>query len=313
MINPKNEIRIEKLVKSFGANKALDDISLEFTGTGPFGIVGPDGAGKTTLMRIIAGVMSFKGNVAVLGSQYPRESNHAKRHIGYMPQIFGLYQDLSVRENLIFFAEIFGMAKSQIAQRMPELLEFASLDMFEDRPAGKLSGGMKQKLALCACLIHDPKLLILDEPGAGVDPISRQEFWDILNSLVEKGIIVIVATTYMDEAERCKRVTYLRDGRICADGSVQKIRADYPLKLIKFQSEKLRELRDFLTGSGRFIHVNFFADSVHAAGESDLDSLERFIHQELQPQFNDISWDEIQPELEDVFVHLGQEADNNVL
>lgn len=261
----------------------------------------------------MAGVMSFKGSVTVLGSRYPRESNNAKKHIGYMPQIFGLYQDLSVRENLIFFAEIFGMTKSQIAKRMPELLEFASLDRFENRLAGKLSGGMKQKLALCTCLIHEPKLLILDEPGAGVDPVSRQEFWEILNSLVEKGILVIVATTYMDEAERCRRVIYLRDGRICADGSVDEIRKSYPLKLIKFKSEKLRELRDCLKKSGKFIHVNFFADSVHAAGESDLDTLERYISRELQPKFTNISWDEIQPELEDVFVHLGEEEDKNVL
>ena len=257
--------------------------------------------------------MSFKGNVSVLGSKYPHESNRAKKHTGYMPQIFGLYQDLSVKENLIFFAQIFGMTGEQISKKMPELLEFASLNAFENRLAGKLSGGMKQKLALCSCLIHEPKLLILDEPGAGVDPISRQEFWDILNSLVEKGILVIVATTYMDEAERCNRVIYLREGRICADGSVSQIRDSYPLKLIEFKSEKLRELRDFLKESVKFTHVNFFADSVHAAGESDLDNLEIYIQQELQSRFTNISWTEIQPELEDVFVHLGEEEDNNVL
>ncbi len=310
MVIGNNEIKVENLTKTFGANRALDNISLEFTGTGPFGIVGPDGAGKTTLMRIIAGVMSFDGDVTVLGSNYPRESNHAKRHIGYMPQIFGLYQDLSVRENLIFFAELFGVTQKEISLRMPKLLEFASLDKFENRLAGKLSGGMKQKLALCACLIHEPKLLILDEPGAGVDPISRQEFWEILNSLVEQGIMVVVATTYMDEAQRCERVTYLRDGRIFANDSVKRILAGYPLRLIQFKTERLRELRSFLAGSGNFIHVNFFGDSIHAAGESDLQSLDRFFNRELQPQFTDISWDEIQPELEDVFVHLGREEEN---
>ena len=313
MITPKKQIKIGKLVKKFGAKKALDNISIDFTGSGPFGIVGPDGAGKTTFMRIIAGVMNFKGRVNVLGSQYPRESNQAKQHIGYMPQVFGLYQDLSVRENLVFFAEIFGMSKSQISKRIPELLEFASLGEFKDRLAGKLSGGMKQKLALCACLIHEPRLLILDEPGAGVDPISRQEFWEILNSLVEKGIMVVVATTYMDEAERCERVAYLRDGRIFADGSVQQIRNDYPLKIIEFKSERLRELRDYLKNSGKFMHVNFFADAVHAAGESGLDSLHKFINKEIQSRFHDISWDEIQPSLEDIFVHLGSKEDNSVL
>lgn len=310
MVIGNNEIKVENLIKTFGANRALDNISLELTGTGPFGIVGPDGAGKTTFMRIIAGVMSFDGKVNVLGSNYPRESNNAKRHIGYMPQIFGLYQDLSVRENLIFFAELFGVTRKEISIRMPKLLKFASLDKFENRTAGKLSGGMKQKLALCACLIHEPKLLILDEPGAGVDPISRQEFWEILNALVEQGIMVIVATTYMDEAQRCERVTYLRDGRIFADGTVERILAGYPLRLIQFKTEKLRDLRSFLKNSGKFIHVNFFGDSIHAAGESDLQSLDRFVHQELQPRFTDISWDELQPELEDVFVHLGREEEN---
>lgn len=303
-----NRIEISGLSKSFGALKALDNISLTLEGAGPFGIVGPDGAGKTTFMRILAAVMTFKGKISVLGAEYPKDSNDAKRFIGYMPQIFGLYKDLSVKENLIFFAELFGMKQPEIDSRMPELLEFSDLTSFVDRPAGKLSGGMKQKLALCSCLIHEPKLLILDEPGAGVDPVSRREFWNIIGKLVQKGIMVVVSTTYMDEAQKCQRVVYLRDGCIHADGTVSDILSGYPLKLFSFSCQDLHELRAKIIETGRFSSVNFFGNEIHASTELTKEQIKEKVTGNLSDQFNDLSWDEINPGLEDVFVYLGEKA-----
>ena len=304
-----NRIEISGLSKSFGAVKALDNISLTLEGSGPFGIVGPDGAGKTTFMRILAAVMTFKGKISVLGAEYPKDSNDAKRFIGYMPQIFGLYKDLSVKENLIFFAELFGMKKPEVENRMPELLEFSNLTSFVDRPAGKLSGGMKQKLALCACLIHEPKLLILDEPGAGVDPVSRREFWNIIGKLVQRGIMVVVSTTYMDEAQKCQRVVYLRDGRIHADGTVSDILSGYPLNLFTFSCQDLHGLKDSIMETGGFRFVNFFGNEIHASTELRKVEIKEKIAGNLVKRFNDLSWDEINPGLEDVFVYLGEKVE----
>jgi ABC-2 type transport system ATP-binding protein len=304
-----NRIEISGLSKSFGTFKALDNISLTLEGSGPFGIVGPDGAGKTTFMRILAAVMTFKGKISVLGAEYPKDSNDAKRFIGYMPQIFGLYKDLSVKENLIFFAELFGMNKTEVENRMPELLEFSNLTSFVDRPAGKLSGGMKQKLALCACLIHEPKLLILDEPGAGVDPVSRREFWNIIGKLVQRGIMVVVSTTYMDEAQKCQRVVYLRDGRIHADGTVSDILAGYTLNLFTFSCRDLHGLKDSIMETGGFRSVNFFGNEIHASTELRKVEIKEKIAETLVKQFDDLSWDEINPGLEDVFVYLGEKVE----
>jgi ABC-2 type transport system ATP-binding protein len=306
-----NKIEISGLSKSFGAIKALDNISLTLEGSGPFGIVGPDGAGKTTFMRILSAVMTFKGKISVLGAEYPKDSNNAKRFIGYMPQVFGLYKDLSVKENLIFFAELFGMKQPDIDNRMPELLEFSNLTSFIDRPAGKLSGGMKQKLALCACLIHEPKLLILDEPGAGVDPVSRREFWNIIGNLVQKGIMVVVSTTYMDEAQKCQRVVYLRDGCIHADGTVSEILSGYPLNLFSFSSQNLHDLKDRIMETRSFRSVNFFGNEIHASTELRKDEVKEKIAGILTSKFDDLSWDEINPGLEDVFVYLGDKAGTN--
>jgi len=303
-----NTIKVENLQKQFRRNVALDNLSFELTGAGPFGIVGPDGAGKTTLMRIFAGIMAFQGKVNVCGFRYPSESEKAKKMLGYMPQAFGLYRDLSVKENLEFYGRIFGMTSSGIKARMPELLEFSRLAPFVNRPAAKLSGGMKQKLALSSCLMHKPDLLILDEPGAGVDPISRREFWQIIQELVTQGIMVVVATTYMDEAEKCARVIYLYDGRIIADDTPEGLRKKYNLKVFSFKCDDLHLFRNLLEESGKFVNVNFFGDELHASGMLNSADVENFVDEiRKAKKCGDINWEEIDPELEDIFVHLSEE------
>ena len=300
-----NRIAADNLKKKFIRNIVLKNLSFELNGTGPFGIVGPDGSGKTTLMRILAGVVSFKGKVSVLGFRYPSEVEKAKKVIGYMPQSFGLYRDLSVRENLEFYGRIFGMTSREIDARMSELLEFSRLTQFVNLPAGNLSGGMKQKLALSSCIMHNPNLMILDEPGAGVDPISRRELWTIIKELVARGIMIVVSTTYMDEAEKCERVIYMLDGRIIADDSPSAMKRDYSLKVYSFKCDNIHLLRNLLDNSKMFVNVNFFGSEIHTSCTLNREDISHLVMQIRKiNQCGEIMWEEIQPELEDIFVHL---------
>jgi len=210
-------VSVVGLTRTFGDLKALDALSFDVGAGELFGIVGPDGSGKTTTLRILAGVLRpTDGDATVVGTSVAKDPEGVKHRIAYMSQRFGLYTDLSVRENIDFYADLYGVPRKARAKRLERLYAFSQLGQFEKRLAGALSGGMKQKLSLCCALIHEPEVLLLDEPTFGVDPISRRELWLIVHEMVANGMTAIVSTAYLDEAERCDRVALLSKGKLAA-------------------------------------------------------------------------------------------------
>jgi ABC-2 type transport system ATP-binding protein len=208
-------IKASKLTRQFAGAMALDSLDLEIQEGEIFGLVGPDGAGKTTTMRLLAGILEVtSGDATVCGHSVSKEPDLVKRDIAYMSQRFGLYHDLTVMENLDFYADIFNVSGSARIARVERLMSFSGLDPFKKRLAGNLSGGMKQKLGLACALIHTPKVLLLDEPTNGVDPVSRRDFWQILYQLLKEKVTILFSTSYLDEAERCGRVGFLHRGRL---------------------------------------------------------------------------------------------------
>ena len=227
-------IDAQHLTRRFRSVAAVDDISLDVPTGQLFGLVGPDGAGKSTLIKMLATVLPpTSGDALVFGTSIVKRAHDIKSRIGYMSQKFSLYGDLTVQENLDFFAKLRGVPKAERASRAARLLEFAGLTEFVDRPAEFLSGGMKQKLALAATLIHEPDLIFLDEPTTGVDPVSRREFWRIISDLHSRGITVVVATPYMDEAERCGEIAFLEQGRILVRDTPAGLKARVPGRLFE--------------------------------------------------------------------------------
>jgi len=260
----RDSVEVAGIEKSFGAVHALKGISFNAAKGEVFGLVGPDGAGKTTTMRILAAILSpDRGRASVLGWDTVRNSSEVHDRIAYMSQRFGLYEDLTVEENLAFYAEMYGVEKTELLPNTEQLLGWSSLFPFRKRPAGKLSGGMKQKLGLACALVHTPELLLLDEPTNGIDPVSRKEFWILLYELVENGLSIIVTTAYLDEAERCHRLAFINKGEITAVGTPGEIIALVPGGVLKFQSAnpflesgKLSEHTDAVsTVFGKTVHV----------------------------------------------------------
>src|SRR5581483_4696407 len=218
-------IQTRDLTRRFGALTAVDHVALEVARGEIFGLVGPDGAGKTTTLRLLCGLMDpSEGEARVAGYDVARDPQAVKDHIGYMAQRFGLYQDLTVEENMQFYADLFGIDDNRRNELMPGLLRMTRMEPFRARQAGKLSGGMKQKLALMCTLLHRPQILFLDEPTNGVDPVSRRDFWAILYQLLKDGITIFMTTSYLDEAERCNRVGLMHKGKLirCAPPDVMK-------------------------------------------------------------------------------------------
>ena len=217
-------IRAENLTRRFGSLAAVEGLNLEIARGEVFGLVGPDGAGKTTTLRMFTGLLDpTEGRAWVAGHDVVRETQAVKDRMGYMAQRFGLYGDLTVEENMVFYADLFGVTGRDRDQLMAQLLRMTRMEPFRGRPAAKLSGGMKQKLALMCTLLHHPEVLFLDEPTNGVDPVSRRDFWVILHDLVARGLTVFITTAYLDEAERCDRVGLMHRGRL--------IRCDTPAAL----------------------------------------------------------------------------------
>ena len=210
-------LALRDLGRQFGANVAVAGLTFDVGDGELFGIVGPDGAGKTTTLRMLAGILPpTRGDATVLGVSVRNDPEKAKPHIAYMAQRFGLYEDMTVRENIMFYADLYGVPHADRKPRLERLYAFSNLGPFEHRLAGKLSGGMKQKLSLSCALIHQPRVLLLDEPTFGVDPISRRDLWLILHEMVEQGVTIVVTTSYLDEAERCDRVALLNRGEVLA-------------------------------------------------------------------------------------------------
>lgn len=265
--NPTTEryaIRAHGLRKSFGGVAAVDGIELAVREGEIFGLVGPDGAGKTTTMRMLCGILDpDEGEMAVAGFDVRNQPEEVKRRIGYMPQRFSLYGDLTVAENLYFSARIYGVPHAERLQRERELLAFSRLEPFRDRLAQHLSGGMKQKLALACTLMHTPSVLFLDEPTTGVDPVSRRDFWRILYELVQDGVTLFVSTPYMDEAERCNRVALIDKGRVILcdtpDGLKRRMRGE----LLEVIAEPLREASGAVAGLPGVLGAQVFGERLH--------------------------------------------------
>lgn len=227
-------IKTNNLTRKFGQLTALDNLNLEVPEGEIFGLVGPDGAGKTTTMRILAGILDpSQGEAWVYDKHTVKEAEALKENIAYMSQRFGLYEELSVLENINFYADVYGIAKEKRQETIDRLLSFSGLLPFKGRFAGKLSGGMKQKLGLACALIHTPKVLFLDEPTNGVDPVSRRDFWNILYDLLKEKVTIFCSTCYLDEAERCRRVGLLHKGKLLRCESPEAIKKECNVKTLE--------------------------------------------------------------------------------
>ncbi|MCK5132911.1 MAG: ABC transporter ATP-binding protein [Candidatus Sabulitectum sp.] len=292
-------VKVHNLTKSFKEVQAVKGISFEVTKGEVFGLVGPDGAGKTTTMRILAAILtpdSGEAHILNLNTTTSREKIHDQT--AYMSQRFGLYQDLTVEENIKFYADMYGVKKQDLKQSMEKLLNWSSLTQFRKRPAGKLSGGMKQKLGLACALIHTPQLLLLDEPTNGVDPVSRKEFWNLLYKLVDEGLTIIMTTAYLDEAERCHRLAFMDKGEITARGTPQEIIDLIPNGVLKFDSDNPFEESNRISAETEAVST-VFGSQVHVMGSITEEDIQRSINR--QPQIT-----RIKGSVEDAFVYLSE-------
>ena len=297
-------IRVQGLVKAFGPIVAVNGVDMAIKRGEIFGLVGPDGAGKTTLIRMILGIVEpTGGTVEVLGNS---KVEAVKKSIGYIPQKFSLYRDLSVMENIRMIGSLYGSESATIESRAREILSFTNLLPFADRLAENLSGGMKQKLALAAGLMHKPQLFFLDEPTTGVDPVSRREFWQMLYRLNKEGMTVFVSTPYMDEAELCTRVAFMHEGRIVSCASPEELRSHYPYKILELSASG-RDIKRKLAHCG-LVDINAFGEKYHLVvknAEEARESVEETMQKEGVSFF---SLNEVPPTLEDVFVALAGEV-----
>ena len=265
------EICAAHLRKRFGATLAVDDLCLEVAAGEIYGLVGPDGAGKTTIMRLLCGALRPDPHdggeaplVQIAGVNLLRQTDLARQHLGYLPQRFSMYEDLSVMENLRFFAEVRGLSDADWKPRSLEILAFVGLADFARRRAGQLSGGMKQKLGLAVALVHRPQVLLLDEPTTGVDPLTRQDFWQLIIRLVaEEGVAVLVSTPYMDEAARCRRVGFMRQGRLLVEGQPDDLRRQLDGRILEIHGEPLALLRRLARADPDVEDAQMFGERLH--------------------------------------------------
>lgn len=297
-------ISIDKVSMTYPGKKpvtALDDISLNILKGELFGLIGPDGAGKTSLFRILTTLLlADKGSAKVSGMNVVSDFREIRNHIGYMPGRFSLYQDLTIEENLKFFADVFNTTLEENYDMIKDI--YVQIEPFRHRRAGKLSGGMKQKLALCCALIHKPEVLFLDEPTTGVDPVSRKEFWSMLKQLKQQGITIMVSTPYMDEAALCDRIALIQGGKILSVNTPLQIIKDYPFRLFAAKAENNYHLLQKLEQqnnirlvyiSGEYLHLVFRGEDKHI-------------------DYPDVTLIEQEPTIEDCFIHLMQIKDTNV-
>jgi len=296
-------IVVQDVHKNFGEVKALHDISFTVNEGELFGLIGPDGAGKSTLFRILTTLLlADKGRAAVNGLDVVKDYKAIRKIVGYMPGRFSLYQDLTVQENLDFFATIFNTTVAANYELIEEI--YVQIAPFKDRPAGKLSGGMKQKLALCCALVHKPVVLFLDEPTTGVDPVSRKEFWEMLQRLRKKGIAILVSTPYMDEAMLCDRVALIQNGGLLEIDTPQHIIAQYNKPMWAVRAKRMYPLIQDLRSFPETESCYAFGEYLHLTlkhGEADLDKL----HAYLQPKgHEELSIHPIQAGIEDCFMEL---------
>ena len=291
------------LTKRFGRAVAVDHLTLSISRGEIFGLVGPDGAGKTTSMRLLTGVMAATaGSATVLGVDVTRDPEAIRHRIGYVPQSSSLYADLTVIENLRFYADLFGVPRVERKRRADELLALTRLAPFGSRLARNLSGGMRQKLALCAALIHNPEVLFLDEPTIGVDPMSRRDFWLLIYQLLQQGLTLVVSTPYLDEAERCHRVGLMDHGRVVACDAPTALRRLLPGSLLELRGVSAEAALRVLERLPEVRKVEVFGETLHVS-IGDADSALPAIQAALQEAcLRDAQLRQIPPSLEDVFI-----------
>lgn len=297
-------IRCESLSKEFATVKALDDITLEVRKGELFGLVGPDGAGKSTLMRLLTAVMEpTSGDAWVASHHIVKEPEQIKEKIAYMPQRFGLYEDLTVMENIVFYADIFSVPKSERPSRIEKLLGFSNLTPFTDRLAGQLSGGMKQKLGLACALIHTPEIIFLDEPTNGVDPVSRRDFWKILYELLKEGVTIFVSTSYLDEAERCTEIGLIYEGRLLEKDTPGAIKERHAMPMIEVWSGNSRAVMQALKDHQQVTGIGVYGDRVHI-GLADRAHIPELLALLSEKQVTIEEHREIAPSIEDIFFSM---------
>ena len=299
-----NEIHINHITKRYGDVEALRDLSLEIGSGELFGLIGPDGAGKTTLFRILTTMLlADSGTASVCGLDVVKDLKEIRRRVGYMPGRFSLYQDLTVEENLNFFATVFNTTIEENYDLVRDI--YRQIEPFKHRRAGKLSGGMKQKLALSCALIHRPDVLFLDEPTTGVDPVSRSEFWDMLDRLKRQGITILVSTPYMDEASRCDRIALVRSGECLSIDTPVGIRTSFDRRLYAVRCASmyklLGDLREFPDTNSCFA----FGDAHHLTLRRDGEDVMRRLQEYLKGKgYADVSIERLEPSVEDCFMAL---------
>lgn len=307
-------IRTEHLTKRFGELAAVDDLSLTVSESEIFGLVGPDGAGKTTTMRLLTAIMDPTGGEAwVAGHHIVRDAERIKESIGYMSQGFGLYPDLTVMENIDFYADIYSEPRRGRGEKIDRLLAFSNLTPFKRRLAGNLSGGMKQKLGLTCALIHTPKVLFLDEPTNGVDPVSRRDFWRILYQLLREKVTIFVSTAYLDEAERCNRVGMIHRGRLLACGTPGDVKKLMRGTILEIRAERPRQavaaLRHEMPGAS----VGLFGDRVHVVTVTPEQTTADVEAALASVNIGIVGVRPIAPSLEDVFISVVAETEGAAL
>ncbi|MGB8338834.1 MAG: ABC transporter ATP-binding protein [Burkholderiales bacterium] len=309
MDNQQFAIDVRGLNKHFGDKHVVKDLALQVQRGEIFGFLGPNGSGKTTSIRMLCGLLTpDSGSGTCLGYDIIKQTGEIKKHVGYMTQRFSLWEDLTIRQNLDFVARMYSMANR--TQAVDDSLN--KLGLFERRNqlAGALSGGWKQRLALAACMLHDPQLLLLDEPTAGVDPKARRDFWDEIHQLADSGISVLVSTHYMDEAERCHKLAYIADGALLAQGTTAEVVAAQKLTAYEVSGADLNQLAANLRGLPGVDQITAFGNTLHVVGK-DAQKLSASITP-LQTSAEQ-KWTPIEAGLEDVFINLMQQAPDNTM
>lgn len=307
MDNAAIAIKTKALTRTFGDTVAVDNLTLEIKRGELFGLVGPDGAGKTTTMRLLTAIMEpSSGEAWVAGYSVLKDGETIKERIGYMSQRFGLYEDLTVMENIIFYADLYEVPQKERPARIERLLGFSNLTPFKERLAGKLSGGMKQKLGLACALIHTPEVLFLDEPTNGVDPVSRRDFWRILYGLLKDGITIFITTAYLDEAERCTRVGLMHRGKILIDDTPAQIKKSLGIPMVELWTGDARTAEGIVRECQGVRSVSIYGDRLHVALEQ-LDALDGVISKLQDEKIVVRDHRSILPSLEDIFIAMVEE------
>jgi len=302
-----NTIDVCKLTKSFPGVLAVDHLSFSVKQGEIFGLVGPDGAGKTTTMRMLAGVLApDTGSAMIAGCDIVKAPESAKHRISYMPQRFGLYEELTVAENIRFYADIFGVKRAEREERASQLLAAAGMNEFGKRLAGKLSGGMKQKLGLVCALIHTPEVILLDEPTNGVDPVSRREFWRILYTLLDQGVTILTTTSYLDEAERCHRIALLNEGRMLFCDTPARLKQNLPGAVLSVVTGDPRGIRDLLTGLEGISSMMIVGDGLHLVVHDAASMIPELRSRITSAQLPFETIEQVMPSIEDLFVEAVQ-------